>query len=61
MFIGFSVSNFLSFKTTQTMSMIASKVARHKQHILMQEERVILLKPSIFQEILYWKALSRLI
>ena len=34
MFIGFSVSNFLSFKTTQTMSMIASKVARHKQHIL---------------------------
>ena len=35
MFIGFSVSNFLSFKTTQTMSMIASKVARHKQHILM--------------------------
>lgn len=34
MFIGFSVSNFLSFKDTQTMSMMASKVARHKEHIL---------------------------
>ncbi len=34
MFIGFSVSNYLSFKTTQTISMIASKVARHKEHIM---------------------------
>ena len=34
MFIGFSVSNFLSFKNPQTMSMMASKVARHKEHIL---------------------------
>lgn len=34
MFIGFSVSNFLSFKSSQTMSMMASKVARHKEHIL---------------------------
>ena len=34
MFIGFSVSNFLSFKSPQTMSMMASKVARHKEHIL---------------------------
>ncbi len=34
MFIGFSVSNFLSFRTTQTMSMLATKVARHKEHIL---------------------------
>lgn len=34
MFIGFSVSNFLSFKDSQTMSMMASKVARHKEHIL---------------------------
>ena len=34
MFIGFSVSNFLSFKSPQTMSMVASKVARHKEHIL---------------------------
>ena len=34
MFIGFSVSNYLSFKTAQTMSMAASKVARHKEHIL---------------------------
>ena len=33
-FIGFSVSNFLSFKSPQTMSMMASKVARHKEHIL---------------------------
>ena len=34
MCIGFSVSNFLSFKSPQTMSMMASKVARHKEHIL---------------------------
>lgn len=34
MFIGFSVSNYLSFKTTQTISMVASKVIRHKEHIL---------------------------
>ena len=34
MFIRFSVSNFLSFKSPQTMSMVASKVARHKEHIL---------------------------
>ena len=34
MFIGFSVSNFLSFKDPQTMSIMASKVARHKEHIL---------------------------
>lgn len=34
MFIGFSVSNFLSFKDPQTMSTMASKVARHKEHIL---------------------------
>lgn len=34
MFIEFSVSNFLSFKDSQTMSMIGSKVARHKEHIL---------------------------
>ena len=42
MFIGFSVSNFLSFKTTQTMSMMASKVARHKQHILMGNGKKVL-------------------
>lgn len=34
MFIGFSVSNYLSFKATQTISMVASKSARHKEHIL---------------------------
>lgn len=34
MFLGFSVSNYLSFKTTQTISMMASKVVRHKEHIL---------------------------
>lgn len=34
MFIGFSVSNFLSFHSPQTMSMLASKVARHKEHLL---------------------------
>lgn len=39
MFIGFSVSNFLSFKDPQTMSMMASKVARHKEHILSGKEK----------------------
>ena len=34
MFLGFSVSNFLSFNETQTISMMASKVVRHKEHIL---------------------------
>ncbi len=34
MFLGFSVSNYLSFKTPQTISMMASKVVRHKEHIL---------------------------
>ena len=34
MFLGFSVSNFLSFNETQTISMMASKIIRHKEHIL---------------------------
>lgn len=42
MFIGFSVSNFLSFKSPQTMSMMASKVARHKEHILNENGKKIL-------------------
>ncbi len=42
MFIGFSVGNFLSFKTPQTMSMMASKVARHKEHILSGNGKKIL-------------------
>ena len=42
MFIGFSVSNFLSFKDPQTMSMMASKVARHKEHILSGNGKKIL-------------------
>ncbi len=42
MFIGFSVSNFLSFKTTQTMTMVASKIARHKEHILSGNGKKIL-------------------
>jgi len=42
MFIGFSVSNFLSFRNAQTMSMMASKVARHKEHILIGNGKRIL-------------------
>ena len=42
MFIGFSVSNYLSFKTAQTISMAASKVTRHKEHILNGNGRKIL-------------------
>lgn len=42
MFIGFSVSNYLSFKTPQTISMLASKVARHKEHVLTGNGKKIL-------------------
>lgn len=42
MFVGFSVSNHLSFKTTQTISMMASKVIRHKEHILNSNGKKIL-------------------
>lgn len=42
MFIGFSVGNYLSFKTPQTISMIASKVARHKEHVINASGKKIL-------------------
>ena len=48
MFIGFSVSNFLSFRNTQTISMRASKVARHKAHILNRSGRKILKTSLIY-------------
>lgn len=48
MFIGFSVSNFLSFKDTQTMSMMASKVARHKDHILSGNGKKVLKTALIY-------------
>lgn len=42
MFIGFSVSNFLSFRKTQTISVLASKVARHKEHVLSSNGKKVL-------------------
>ena len=48
MFIGFSVSNFLSFKSPQTMSMMASKVARHKEHILSGNGKKVLKTALIY-------------
>lgn len=42
MFIGFSTSNYLSFKNTQTISMLASKVSRHKEHVLYGNGKKIL-------------------
>lgn len=48
MFIGFSVSNFLSFKDTQTMSMLASKVMRHKDHLIEKNGKKILKTALIY-------------
>ncbi len=48
MFIGFSVSNFMSFKETQTMSMIAAKTAGHRNHILSGNRRRILRTALVF-------------
>ena len=48
MLIGFSVSNFKSFKDTQTISFLASKIVRHKKHIAMKGNRRILKSGLIF-------------
>lgn len=48
MLIGFSVSNYKSFEDTQSISFVASKISRHKQHIAMTRNRKILKSGLIF-------------
>jgi AAA15 family ATPase/GTPase len=45
---GFSVSNFKSFKDTQTISLAASKIVRHKDHIVSVGNRKVLKSGIIF-------------
>lgn len=48
MLIGFSVSNYRSFNSRQKISLLASKVARHKEHIAEVGNRKILKSSLIF-------------
>lgn len=48
MLVGFSVQNFKSFKETQSISFMASKVTRHKRHVLNISEKRILKSGLIF-------------
>ena len=48
MLIGFSVSNFMSFNSTQSISLQASKITRHKDHIISGGPKKILKSGLIF-------------
>ncbi|MCI9136628.1 MAG: ATP-binding protein [Lachnospiraceae bacterium] len=48
MLIGFSVSNYKSFYGSQSISMLASKVTRHREHVMQSEGRKILKSALIF-------------
>lgn len=48
MLVGFSVSNFKSFKDMQSISFVASKITRHKRHVLNVNEKRILKSGLIF-------------
>ena len=48
MLIGFSVSNFKSFKRTQSISFLASKIVRHKDHVVNKGNKRILKSGLIF-------------
>lgn len=48
MLIGFSVSNYRSFKNAQSISFISSKISRHKNHIFQIGNRKILKSGLIF-------------
>jgi hypothetical protein len=48
MLIGFSVSNYKSFKETQNISFLASKIARHKEHIAVIGNRKVLKSALMF-------------
>lgn len=48
MLVGFSVSNYKSFKETQNISFVASKIARHKEHYIVRGNRKVLKSGLIF-------------
>ena len=48
MLVGFSVSNYKSFKDTQKISFVASKITRHKAHISNKKNKRILKSGLIF-------------
>lgn len=48
MLVGFSVSNFKSFKDTQSISFVASKITRHKEHVAIRRNKRILKSGLIF-------------
>lgn len=48
MLIGFSVSNFKSFNTTQTFSMQASRIVRHSEHVVNTHKKRILKASLIY-------------
>lgn len=48
MLVGFSVCNYRSFQETQNLSMVASKIARHKSHITTVGARKLLKSALIF-------------
>lgn len=48
MLVGFSVSNFMSFADTQSISLVASKIMRHKNHVYNIGHRKILKSGLIF-------------
>ena len=48
MLVGFSVSNYKSFKQTQKISFEASKVIRHKNHVTIKNNKRILKSGLIF-------------
>jgi len=48
MLIGFSVSNYRSFFDTQTISLLAGRVTRHKEHVMMNSNKKILKSALIY-------------
>lgn len=48
MLVGFSVSNYKSFKNEQNFSMVASKIARHKEHAITKGARKLLKSALVF-------------
>lgn len=48
MLIGFSVSNYKSFKESQKISFLASKIIRHKEHITVKNNKRVLKSGLIF-------------
>ena len=48
MLIGFSVSNYKSFNETQSISLLASKVSRHKEHVSLVGNRRLLKSALVF-------------